>query len=441
MSNHRTLQNIGIVFARLIAGALLGFFTTSYLARMLGPTDNGAYALIVLLPAMAVAFGGFGLSSAVVFIIGKKQYHFSEVLAKLISASTLISIAIVGLLLALPERILGNWFPEIPKAVVSIGIATVPLLILYTNLIAVFQGQQNFKRHGLITLLPIVITLTILLLFSDKVSDKLQFAVLAWGSGYLLTLVLIFLLIRAELRNFFTYATKQSNILRESFQFGFKTYAGNLITFLNYRINFYLLGAVVGTKAVGIYAVTVPITEAVWLIATAVSTVLFPLIASLSTREGGNTNPTPFISRWVFVSSCVVGIVIALLANNIIHIAFGAQYSEAIVAMYLLLPGVVLFSVTKVLSSDIAGRGKPEINLYVTLVSLLVNLALCYMLLPRYGLTGGAMAVSLTYCFYTIVICVIYSKLVDIRVSELFLPQASDFQVFSKLLKSNLQKG
>lgn len=433
MKNRIFFKNIGIVSVRLIAGAILGIFSSSYIARMLGPSNNGVYALVVLIPALAIAFGGFGLASSVVYIMGKRQYSQPEVLAKLILVSSLISLMIVCALLVLPLDIFGAWMPNVPQYMIITGISLIPVFFLYTNLNAIFHGQQNFQRYGLISLLPIVLTVSFLICIPNGSDKKLPLSVAAWGAGYLITLVFMLWLMRLELGDFLKYARSSSGLLREAFRFGLKSYAGNLISFINYRLNFYLLGTLVGADAVGIYAVTIPITEGVWMFATAVATVIFPLIANSSTNKGQVENPTPTACRWVFIASCMAGLLIASFVTFIVENVFGTAYMAAAQAILWLLPGVILFSVTKVLSSDIAGRGRPDLNLYVTALALIINIATCYLLLPRFGLNGAAMAVSITYGFYTVIISVIYSRLVDVRVLELFLPGKRDFQMAKRI--------
>ena len=438
MNNIRSAYNISIVFVRLVAGALLSFYITSYLARSLGPENNGLFALTVLLPIMAVTFGGFGFSSAAVYFVGKQQYPLQEVLAKLVLVSVITSLVVAVTCLALPAYLWDLWLPGVPSYLINMGIAIIPALLIYTNLLAIIHGQQNFRKYGLISILPNVVTVVLLHSFSGSIEKRLTFSIFSWGFGFLVATVFIVYSLRIEYESFLKNLRLRSGLLRQVFLFGLKSYVGNLITFLNYRLNFYMIGGLVGANAVGIYAVTVPITEVIWILASAVSTVIFPLIALQSSRAEPNKNPTPVISRWVFIASCVAGLIIGLMANFIVLKAFGPLYSEAVEAIYWLLPGAVLFSVSKVLSGDIAGRGRPDINLYITSLSLVINIVLCYCLIPKYGLNGAAMAVSLTYCSYTFVVSLIYSRLVNVHISELYIPTYDDCNFLYKICRKRL---
>lgn len=433
MRSALVVTNTAIVVIRTVVGMVLGLFLASYLARVLGPTNNGLYALAVLLPTTAVTMGGFGVSSATVFIIGGGLYSLSEVLAK----QTFVGIALGFFAMAIGSVVIfyfrAKFFPGLQLNVLIIVLLIIPFIFVYTNLVATFQGLQDFRTLGFLTIIPSSVTYMLCLIGLQMTDDKLMTAVIFWGAGYLFALIAIVFLLRVELRNFFVSLWLPSSFFTDVFSFGIKIYLGNLVTFFNYRLNFYLLDMAVGSHALGIYAVTVPITEAIWLIANAVSNVIFPFVASHGV-DGAKYNIVPVISRWVFFVSVLMGLVIFLLAQIIVDIAFGKEYTRAVGALYWLLPGVVFFTVTKVLSSDIAGRGRPEINLYLSFFSLVINLLANYVLLPKYGLNGAAMASSVTYCFYTAIISVVYSKLVGVHVFDCFIPNWSDWLVFKRIV-------
>ena len=62
-----------------------------------------------------------------------------------------------------------------------------------------------------------------------------------------------------------------------------------------------------------------------------------------------------------------------------------------------MIPGVVIFSLGKVLANDFTGRGFPEINTYIALLVALTNFSLNIWLIPIYGIKGAALATSVSY--------------------------------------------
>jgi Na+-driven multidrug efflux pump len=62
-----------------------------------------------------------------------------------------------------------------------------------------------------------------------------------------------------------------------------------------------------------------------------------------------------------------------------------------------LLPGIVTFSVSRILSMYLLGRNKLKIDLLAAAVGLVVTLALDFLLIPRFGFRGAAIASSIAY--------------------------------------------
>lgn len=435
MKSLRFAKNVSITMVRLIAGALLGLFVASFLARTLGPEGNGAYALAILFPLMAVAIGGLGLGPATVYFISNGKFPAPEIVAK----NTLISLFAATVTVAIGTLLLfvygQKWFTGVPLSVLILALLITFPLMLFGSLAAAFHGRQDFRQYGFFTLLPQATAAVLFVITLGFVDDKLTAAVSIWGLGYVVALGAIAYRLRNTFRGFFASLQTDSRYLSSVLKYGLISHAGNLVTFLNYRVDIYLLGALAGMHAVGIYAVTVPITEAVWLLANAASTVIFPLVASRQGEVGDKNKTTPFVSRWVFMATVACALIIGGASNQIIAIFFGAAYAEAGRALLWLLPGVALWSVARVLSNDIAGRGRPEINLAISVVALIVNVIANILLIPKFGVIGAAMASSISYGLLTIIVIIVYSRMTQVKIRELLIPEWRDWVILLEVFR------
>ena len=70
-----------ITFVTRILQLLIGLGSSVIIARVLGPRGNGIYSLAILLPALLVIFGNFGIGQSSIFYVGKKKYSAKEILA------------------------------------------------------------------------------------------------------------------------------------------------------------------------------------------------------------------------------------------------------------------------------------------------------------------------------------------------------------------------
>ena len=66
-------------------------------------------------------------------------------------------------------------------------------------------------------------------------------------------------------------------------------------------------------------------------------------------------------------------------------------------ALQALLAGIVALSAGRVLSNDIAGRGRLILNAYGGLAAVATNVVLNLLWIPRYGIVGAAWASTVSY--------------------------------------------
>jgi O-antigen/teichoic acid export membrane protein len=146
---------------------------------------------------------------------------------------------------------------------------------------------------------------------------------------------------------------------------------------------------------VGLYAVGTSLAEIVWFITNAASIVLAPRVASAKPDEADRV--TEAVARVVGLLTLVAAIALAVAAPLLVVLFFGVDFAESKWAVWLLLPGIVTFSVSRILSMYLLGRNKLKIDLLAAAVGLVVTLALDFLLIPRYGFRGAAIASSIAY--------------------------------------------
>jgi O-antigen/teichoic acid export membrane protein len=76
---------------------------------------------------------------------------------------------------------------------------------------------------------------------------------------------------------------------------------------------------------------------------------------------------------------------------------FGADFGAARPVILLLAPGVVAMAVSIILNSYFAGLGRYQVNTAAAIVGLLITVPACWLLIPKWGIEGAAVAASLSY--------------------------------------------
>ncbi|HET6551610.1 MAG TPA: polysaccharide biosynthesis C-terminal domain-containing protein, partial [Solirubrobacter sp.] len=224
--------------------------------------------------------------------------------------------------------------------------------------------------------------------------------------------------------------------LRQSLAFGIKSYSGNALQVLSYRLDFFILSAVASTAVLGHYAVAVAVTTVLWLLPQALSEVVFPRVAALSADEGAEAHRA-FVEakslRHATLASAVSAIVLAVALVTLVVPVYGPDFEDSIALGLIRLPGVALIGVAGTMTATIVGRGKPEYALQMALIATPLTLALYAGLIPWLEATGAALASSLSFAIGFALAIVAYRRATGAGVARRLLPTRSELDDYRTL--------
>ena len=399
--------NIGMTLGRQILAAGVQLLVVVLIARNLGPEGNGFYAMAILSPAILANFLNFGIGSATVYFVSRRQFSAKQ--AAWENTKLALVISGVGVAIALP--ILCIWgeqlFPGIPISLLFIGLAGFPLSLYLAFNSSVLQGLQDFRAFNATVLLPPIVSLIVVPVAFYALNLGIYGALSAYILGQLTACITVYLFLRKRLvhscENLVANLAGSVTYYKAVLNYGGKAHLSNVITFINYRADIFLVNLFLTPALVGVYAIAVQISEKLWLPSQAVSTVLFPKLSTMGDHPADRlrlTNKAFFlVSGITAVFSCLTAIVLHLLIVPV----FGKEYLAMFPAFYWLLPGIVCWAGARVQSNCIAAAGKPEWNMYQSFAVLVINLAGNLFLIPQCGIVGAAMATSMAYVFDAIV--------------------------------------
>jgi O-antigen/teichoic acid export membrane protein len=208
----------------------------------------------------------------------------------------------------------------------------------------------------------------------------------------------------------------------------------NVLGYLGYRLDVFLVDGYKGAAAVGLYGAGVVIAEGLWMPSQAVSTALFPTIAA-ETSESARLSITPFVARTTLWLTTILAGILFVAAGPIVHLLYSSRFGGSAAVVRILVPGIVLFSAARVLGNDIAGRGRPLVNSVVAGASVVSNIALNVALIPRYGIDGAAWASTGSYSLIFLATAAIYRRVTGVPLSTLVVPAREDGARYLRLLK------
>ncbi len=168
-----------------------------------------------------------------------------------------------------------------------------------------------------------------------------------------------------------------------------------LATLLYYRLGIFVLGAVGSPGATARYTVASTVAFGLLMVPNAITTGLLPRL-SAPDFEGDRLHTARRALRWTVLTCLLVSIVAAVLAPWVLRYGFGSRYEGALEPLLLLLAGTVVIGINGILGTVLIAAGRTAaVGLQVGL-SLGVNAALAFALVPRFGVNGAAIATLAT---------------------------------------------
>jgi O-antigen/teichoic acid export membrane protein len=262
-------------------------------------------------------------------------------------------------------------------------------------------------------------------------------AIVAWIVSNVIALLTAILFLRPHIS---LKLLQLRNILHSSLSFGIKNYIANLLNFFNYRLDSILVNYFSGPLNVGLYSTGVGVAELIWYIPNAVSGALFPKISTLDPKTANQL--TSRTCRQVLLITLVSAVGFSLIGPILIPWVYTDKFQGSVSPFLWLLPGIVGMSISKVISADLAGRGKPQYATYTSTITILGTIILDIALIPTYGIVGAAIASSIAYIASSILSVIWFTKeshttwtqvVIPTRFDLLFLTQKG-YDTASKLI-------
>ncbi len=394
---------------------ILGMAISILLARALGKEDRGIYTLVILLPQMLISFLNLGIGPATAFYVSRKDIEFHRAVRENIGLTFWISLGTILIGLVTVFLFGSLLFPEVPRNYLLLALLAIPMSLLISYLVSIFQGIQDFRLFNLIGMVIQLVMVILVAIFVWWLAKGVLGAIWAYLASNFIGTVLLLVIIRKQTFPHKLFSLKlDRNYIHDVLNYGLKAHFSNVITFLSYRADNFLLNFLSGAIPVGIYSVSVGLGEQLWIPSNAIASVIMPRITSLTDDEDQRRQITPMTARFVLWFSLLMAIIVWLVAQWGIVLLYGNEYRPSATALRALLPGIVMFNTARIVANDLAGRGKPEINLYTSAFALVVNIIANLILVPTLGAVGASLSSSISYSLMTVILILIYTRIAQV---------------------------
>lgn len=416
-----------------VGQAVVSLVFTVLLARALGPSQRGAFALALAVPGIiAVAVQG-GLASALAFVTAKNE-HPAPALA---GASIVLGagVAIMSTAIGLVYLAMTGWSPfaDVETAVLVAGVATLLTSVPLAILPGFVLGRERYAAYSVVTSATGIVGLAAATVAVIVVGTGVFGALVATTLASAALVVALAVFIKRDVG---LTLRPPPGLYRRLAGYGGLSQLGDALGYLNYRADLVIIGVLLSPSEVGLYAVGVALVERLWLLSRGASTVLF---ARASADDTGSEALTGLVARTTLWINLLASGVLFVAARPVIRLLFGSEFVAAAEATRVLLLGVSAVAVARVFANAIAAKGRPGVNLAIVAVAAAVNIVLNIYLVPRHGIAGAALASTASYSLMLIELPV-YARLTRTRTRDLLRPRRSDLQAYTRTLSALLRR-
>jgi len=360
--------------------------------RITGASGKGVFTLMSLLVTLTGSMLSLGVNWAAIYFTGRDAFPRRDLVSTVLTCtllSSLVSILVIAIAFAALRH---SYFMSISDAQLLVTLALLPMVQLTTSVQMIILGTNRPMHFAGLSLAQWAVTLAIQIGFAVAGRLTPTTALVAWAFGAAVSLAwgLRLLSRDAPLR-----LGIRRDVVRRLLGFGIKGYAANLMMFFNYRLDSLIVNGLVGVASLGIYSIAVSLAEVIWYAAGAIGTVMFPHVTGLERREADRV--TPIVTRNVYFITLLGVVAMFALSRWVILLAFGQAMLPALIPLWLLLPGILSLSGSKVIASYLSGIGRPEYATAIAGGTVVITVILDLLLIPRYGIAGAAVASSIVY--------------------------------------------
>jgi len=430
------------VFATRVTQFVLGFGSSLIIAKLLGPEGRGAYVAVLLVPGTLFALGQLGLPSAINYFAGRGSV-ISDLVRWSVLLTVLFTLVVVSTTLLLLPVLEATVLKAAPAGLVRLVLLTLPISALAAFGGSILYGRQAIRPYNVIligqsagSLLGVVVLVGILRL---GVPGAIATSVIVGVVGAIAVLLEVRRVGRAD-------PGSEPVALGALVGYGLKLYPASVTSYFSYRADVYLLQGLLAApgRAVGLYTYAVTLAELLFYIPDSVSTIFFPHVAGSSDETSGRQ--VGQVARFTLLLTSCSAVALIPAAWLLFRIVL-PNFSDALPAMLVLLPGVMSLSLSKILTSYVSGRRRPGPVSAAAIAALVVNIAANVALIPILGIVGAAAASLISYSCEAAIMVVVASRLSGQPALSLILPGREEvrrltdgLRAISALLRARLRR-
>lgn len=397
--------NYVVIFLNTVVGLLY----TPYMLRMMGQSEYGLYSLvasvIAYLTVLDLGFGNAIVRYTAKFRAEKKTEEQYEMFGMFFLLYLVIGIIAFGIGLGLyfnVDTLFGN-----TMTAVELDRARIMMLLLVDNLAFTFpmsiwgsiiQAYEDFVFQKSLNIIRIVLN-TVVMICLLHFGYKAVAMVVVQTIFNVLTLVVNFIYCRRKLNIhiYFRFRHFHWGFLKEVAIYSFWIFLNAIIDRVYWSTGQFVLGAMVGTAAVAVFAIAIQLEGMYMQFSTAISSVFLPKVTAMVATNRSRKEISELFIRTGRIQYIVLAYILSgfiIFGRQFIELWAGAGYSDAYMISLLFFIPLTVPLIQNLGITILQARNEMKFRSVLYIIIALVSLAMQIVLTRHFGGIGCAMGVS-----------------------------------------------
>ncbi len=396
-------RNVLETYGTRVLVVAVSFATAVVIARKLGPTGRGFYAVASTVGAIGVLFSNLGLHASNTYYVAKDQSLLSALIG-----NTLAVIGVACIATALGGIAFVFWpaLSPVQGTLLPLALASIPVGLAYLLTQGLLLGVNEVRAYNKIEFGGKLIALVLICIFAVIHQSNVE---LFFGVT-LSSVMLSFLWALLRLRRVSSEPPMLSlAVFRQSIGIGVNAYLIAFFGFLVLRIDLLMVKYMLGATEAGYYSISQVLAENTMMFPVVVGLLLFPKLSAIKERE----EKLRVAAEGVRVTAALMlppVAIAALAAAPIISTAFGQNFLPAVSPFVWLMPGTYFLGIETVMVQLLNSEGFPRIIVIAWVADMMINVALNFWAIPRYGITGASVVSSVCYFLMFVIVSAVVWK-------------------------------
>ena len=387
----RIAKNTGVLLISQIVSYIIGFFFIMYTARYLGAAGFGILSFALAFTGIFGVFSDLGLSTLTIRDVARDKSLAGKYLGN-IAVMKIILVVITFGLIAITINLLG--YPEQTIKVVYLVALSIIFSAFSGMFNSIFQAYEKMEYQSIGHILSSILMLSGALFaisqgFSVVEFASVYFIVSAVVLGYnFIVCVRKFVLPKIEVDFSFWKPT-----IKEALPFGL---SGIFIT-IYYWIDSVMLSLMKGNEVVGWYNAPYRLIVVLLFIPSIINIVVFPTMSRFHISSQNSLNlMTKKYFKFMLVIGIPIGVGTTLLADKVILLIFGTEYTQSIIALQILIWAMVFIFANAAFVRLFESINKQIIVTKITGICMIENIILNLLIIPRFSYIGASITTVIT---------------------------------------------